>query len=239
VSTPYNPIDPGTQHARLEGQNISFGYDPKKLILNNISITIEAGERVGLIGPSGCGKSTLAQILSGYIAPRTAGKSNGYTGEVLFEGQPLPAAGYCKGGCPVQLVYQHPEKAVNPRWKMGRTLREAWEPDGEFLKDMGIEHEWLDRYPRELSGGEIQRFCIARALGPRTKIILADEMSAMLDVITQAQIWEVMLQAVEKRGLGLLVVTHNPHLAEKVCTRIIQFDELFQATLPAEPSIVP
>ncbi|GHV61953.1 peptide ABC transporter [Spirochaetia bacterium] len=221
----------------FEAKNISFGYDRNKLILDHVSLGLEAGERVGLIGPSGCGKSTLAQILSGYIAPRTAGKNSGYTGDVLFEGQPLPAAGYCKGYregyCPVQLVYQHPEKAVNPRWKMGRTLAEAWEPSGEFLKDMGIEHEWLDRYPQELSGGEIQRFCIARALGPRTKIILADEMSTMLDVITQAQIWEVMLGAVEKRGLGLLVVTHNPHLAEKVCTRIIQFDELFQTTLPA------
>ncbi|GHV10353.1 peptide ABC transporter [Spirochaetia bacterium] len=221
----------------FEAKNISFGYDRNKLILDHVSLGLEAGERVGLIGPSGCGKSTLAQILSGYIAPCTAGKNKGYTGEVLFDGQPLSVngyrEGYCKGYCPVQLVYQHPEKAVNPRWKMGRTLREAWEPNGEFLKDMGIEHEWLDRYPQELSGGEIQRFCIARALGPQTKIILADEMSTMLDVITQAQIWEVMLRAVEKRGLGLLVVTHNPHLAEKVCTRIIKFDELFQATLPA------
>jgi peptide/nickel transport system ATP-binding protein len=198
----------------FEARRLCFGYDPKKLILDKISITVDVGERVGLIGPSGCGKSTLAKILGGYIT--------GYTGEVLFEGQPLPREGYC----PVQLIYQHPEQAVNPRWKMGRTLTEAWTPDDAFLAAMGIEKEWFDRYPAELSGGEIQRFCVARALGPRTRIILADEMSTMLDVITQAQIWQAMLGIVGERGLGLLVITHNPRLAERICSRILRFEDL-------------
>jgi peptide/nickel transport system ATP-binding protein len=176
---------------------------------------------VGLIGPSGCGKSTLAKILGGLICPSS--------GEVFFDGAPLPQKCYC----PVQLIYQHPEKAVNPRWKMRRTLAEAYlagqsqndvDFDADFLAPFGIERQWLERYPAELSGGEIQRFCIARALAPQTKIILADEISTMLDVITQAQIWNLLLNAA--RGLGLLVVTHNEHLAEKVCTRIIRFEEL-------------
>jgi peptide/nickel transport system ATP-binding protein len=202
----------------IEARNLCFGYDKTKSILNKVSITIDPGERVGLIGPSGCGKSTLAQILGGYIS--------GYTGEVLFEGRPLPRGGYCKGYCPVQLVYQHPERAVNPRWKMGRTLTEAWTPGDAFLKTMGIEKEWFDRYPAELSGGEIQRFCVARALGPQTRIVLADEMTVMLDVITQAQIWQAMLSIVNERGLGLLVITHNPHLAERICSRILTFEDL-------------
>ena len=91
---------------------------------------------------------------------------------------------------------------------------------------MGIEREWLNRYPVELSGGEMQRFCIARAMGPETKFVIADEMSTMLDVITQAQIWELMLNIVEKRKMGMLVVTHNPLLAERICTRVIEFDRL-------------
>jgi peptide/nickel transport system ATP-binding protein len=204
----------------FEGRNISFGYDPKHLILNKVNLGIEAGERVGLIGPSGCGKSTLAKILGGYL--------RSISGEVLFEAKPLPVESYC----PVQLIYQHPEKAVNPRWKMGQTLQEAWftpknnAADDLFLEEMGIEKEWLERYPIELSGGEIQRFCILRALGPQTKIVLADEMSTMLDVITQAQIWNLMLRVIEKRGLGLLVVTHNQHLAERICSRIIHFESL-------------
>jgi peptide/nickel transport system ATP-binding protein len=202
---------------KLEGRNISFGYDENRLLLNKVNLAITPGERIGLIGPSGCGKSTLAQILGGLISPAS--------GEVFFNGVPLPK----KGCCPVQLIYQHPEKAVNPRWKMRRTLNEAYQNkqdfDAEFLSQFGIEREWLDRYPAELSGGEIQRFCIARALSPETKFILADEISTMLDVITQAQIWNLLLQTAEKRSLGLLVVTHNEHLAQKVCSRIIRFEE--------------
>jgi peptide/nickel transport system ATP-binding protein len=126
----------------------------------------------------------------------------------------------------VQLIYQHPEKAINPRWKMHRTLTEGWVPDETFLKEIGIEKEWLTRYPKELSGGELQRFCIARALGPQTKFIIADEMTTMLDMITQAQIWHLMLNIIEKRELGLLVVTHSLALAERICTRVVRFEDL-------------
>ncbi|MGN8630127.1 ABC transporter ATP-binding protein [Blautia sp. HCP3S3_G3] len=198
----------------LEAKNITFSYTKKKKILDNISLGIEKGERVALVGPSGCGKSTLSQILAGYMKPDK--------GEVYFDGKLLPE----KGCCPVQLIYQHPEKAINPRWKLGRTLTEAWEPDQELLDDMGIEKEWLTRYPIELSGGEMQRFCIARAMGPDTKFVIADEMTTMLDVITQAQIWELLLHIVDKRNLGMLVVTHNPLLAERICTRVIEFDKM-------------
>ena len=199
---------------QLEAKNITFSYNKKKKILDNVSLNIAAGERVALVGPSGCGKSTLSKILAGY--------EKADSGMVLFEGKPLPEKGYC----PVQMIYQHPEKAINPRWKLGRTLTEAWNPDEKFLREMGIEIEWLNRYPVELSGGEMQRFCIARAMGPETKFVIADEMSTMLDVITQAQIWELMLRIVEKRKMGMLVVTHNPLLAERICTRVIEFDKL-------------
>lgn len=198
----------------LEAKDLTFSYQKKKKILKGISLGIDAGERVALVGPSGCGKSTLSKILAGYEEPDS--------GSVLFEGKPLPKKGYC----PVQLIYQHPERAVNPRWKLGRTLTEAWKPDDGFLQEIGIEKAWLTRYPAELSGGEMQRFCIARAMGPRTKFIIADEMSTMLDVITQAQIWELMLKIVEKRNLGMLVVTHNFALAERICTRVIEFEQL-------------
>jgi peptide/nickel transport system ATP-binding protein len=199
----------------FEVKDIRFGYEKGPPVLDRVSFTIDDGERVALVGPSGCGKSTLARIMAGYLAPDS--------GEALFEGKPLPADGYC----PVQLVYQHPEKAVNPRWKMGRTLSEGWEPDDDFLAGMGIEKAWLERYPRELSGGEIQRFCIARALGPSARLLIADEMSTMLDMITQAQIWNAALDIVKRRNMGLLIITHNPHLAEKLCTRIMPFYQTF------------
>ncbi len=197
----------------LKAKDLSFGYSKNKLILNHVNFEMNAGERVALIGPSGCGKSTLSQILAGYLKPSF--------GEVLLDGKPLPD----KGCCPVQLIYQHPEKAVNPRWKMQKTLNEAWKPDDAFLSEIGIEKQWLNRYPGELSGGELQRFCVARALGPQTQFIIADEMSTMLDVITQAQIWQLMLNIVNKRGLGLLVVTHSLELAERTCSRVVKFEE--------------
>lgn len=98
----------------------------------------------------------------------------------------------------------------------------------EVMAALGIEKDWLERYPRELSGGELQRFCVARSLFSGTHFLFADEMSTMLDVITQAQIWNLMLKEVEERGLGLLMVTHNRELAKRVCTRQIYLQELNQ-----------
>ena len=200
---------------QLEARNVSFRYDKhSSWILKDINLTVKAGERVALVGPSGYGKSTLSKILAGYEKPDE--------GEILWDGKPLPKTGYC----PVQMIYQHPEKAVNPRWKMKKTLKEGWEPDQKTLDDMGIEAAWLERWPTELSGGELQRFCIARVLGPETKFLICDEISTMLDVITQAQIWRKVLDVVEKNHLGLIVVTHNMALAKKVCNRIVELPAL-------------
>jgi peptide/nickel transport system ATP-binding protein len=198
---------------RLEAKNIVFGYERGKPVLNGVSLTVGSDERVALVGPSGCGKSTLSQLLAGNLRPKS--------GEILFGGQPLPKRGFC----PVQLIHQHPEKAVNPRWKLGKTLTEAWEPDDAFLDAAGIEKAWFNRYPAELSGGEIQRFCIARALAPGTRFIIADEISTMLDMITQAQIWQMLLRAADERGLGLLAVTHSAELARRISSRIVEFKE--------------
>jgi peptide/nickel transport system ATP-binding protein len=108
---------------------------------------------------------------------------------------------------------------------MSKILREAWTPDAELLRAMGIEEEWLSRWPSELSGGELQRFCIARALGPQTRVLICDEISTMLDVITQAQIWELVLRMARENGLGLLVITHNEALAARVCERIVSLPD--------------
>ncbi len=143
-------------------------------------------------------------------------------GEVLLDGKPLPK----KGVCPVQLIYQHPEKAINPRWRMKKVLEESGMFRDEVMEALGIERDWLDRYPRELSGGELQRFCVARSLFEGTHFLFADEMSTMLDVITQAQIWNLMLKEVEERRLGLLMVTHNSSLAERICTRMVDLSEI-------------
>lgn len=194
----------------LEARNIYFRYDRKQpWILEDCSIRVDRGEFLAISAPSGYGKTTLAMLLSGYIKP--------VKGEILFDGKALPE----KGVCPVQLIHQHPEKAINPRWRLKRVLEESGKIDADVLRAFGIEHEWLDRFPRELSGGELQRFCVARALMSGADYLICDEISTMLDVITQAQIWNVVLEEAKKRNMGLVAVTHNMHLAKKIATRII------------------
>ena len=196
---------------QIEAKNISFRYNDKSpWVLENVSLSVEEGERVGLLGPSGRGKSTLIKLMAGYLKPEK--------GEILLDGKPLPL----KGVSPVQLIYQHPEKAINPRWKMKKVLQESGMYNEEIMKRLGIEKDWLERYPRELSGGELQRFCVARSLFAGTRFLFADEISTMLDVITQAQIWNFLIAETEKRNIGMIVVSHNQELLKKVCTRVVE-----------------
>lgn len=196
---------------QLEARNISFRYnDRSPWILKDVSLNVQTGERVGLLGPSGRGKSTLIKLMAGYLKP--------IEGEILLDGNPLPV----KGISPVQLIYQHPEKAINPRWKMKKVLQESGMYKEEIMNRLGIEQDWLERYPRELSGGELQRFCVARSLFAGTQMLLADEISTMLDVITQAQIWNFLIEETEARNIGMVVVSHNRELLKKVCTGIVE-----------------
>lgn len=200
---------------KLEAENISFQYDNgNRKILNNVNLSANQNERVGITAPSGFGKTTFCKILSGYESPDK--------GRVMLDGKPLEEY---KGYCPVQMVWQHPELSVNPRLKMREVIKEGDRIEDRIVQGLGIEADWMNRYPGELSGGELQRFCIARALGEGTRFLLADEISTMLDLITQSQIWNFLLDEVKRREIGLLVVSHSEQLLERVCTRIIDLRE--------------
>lgn len=199
----------------LEAKNVSFRYEPRlPWVLQSVSLKLERGARTALFAPSGYGKTTLAMLLAGYLQPTA--------GEVLLDGAPLPKTGVC----PVQLICQHPEKAINPRWRLARVLEESGALSDSVLDAFGIERAWLTRYPRELSGGELQRFCVARALMSGAQYLICDEISTMLDVITQAQIWNTVLAEAEKRNMAILAVTHNRNLAERIADEIVDLAKI-------------
>lgn len=190
----------------LKATNISFKYpSAKEYLLKDINLELDNNKVMGLIGDSGSGKSTLCKILSGYVTK--------YEGSVTFDGNPLPK----KGFKPVQLIYQHPEKVMNPKWKMNQVLEESWKVDDETLSEFGIQKTWLTRFPQELSGGELQRFSVLRSLNPETKFLIADEMTTMLDAITQVQILDSVLKIVKKRNMGFLLVSHDMDLVDTIC----------------------
>lgn len=199
----------------LKGENINFRYNSNsKWILKDVNISIKSNEIVGLIGDSGSGKSTLCKILSGYTKK--------YEGNVYLDGDEIPKNGFN----PIQLLFQHPEKVMNPKWKMKAVLEESWNVPDNLLDDFGIQKSWLNRWPNELSGGELQRFSVLRGLNPKTKFLIADEMTTMLDAITQAQIWSSVLKITKERGIGLLVVSHDKRLLERLCDNIIYLKDI-------------
>ena len=200
---------------KLKAENISFKYpSAKNYLLKDINLELDNKKVIGLIGDSGSGKSTLCKILSGYVTK--------HEGNVIFDDKPLPK----KGFKPVQLIYQHPEKVMNPKWKMQQVLSESWNVDDEFLKEFGIQKSWLTRFPQELSGGELQRFSVVRSLNPETKFLIADEMTTMLDAITQVQILDSVLKIVKKRNMGFLLVSHDMPLVETICDEKIYLKDI-------------
>lgn len=200
----------------LEAKDLTFRYPCRRAapVLKGVSLVLRTGERLGMSAPSGRGKTTLCKLLAGWEEPGR--------GQVMLDGGPLPR----RGLCPVQLLWQHPEEAVDPLLKLRATLYEAGQPDPGVLEGLGVRESWLERYPSELSGGELQRICVARAMRPGVRFLLCDEISAMLDLVTQARMWRFLLEQAEQREMGLLIVSHDCALLERLCTRILDWEEV-------------
>jgi len=191
----------------LEAKKLGYYYTKNEWIFRDINLKIQRGEILGIFGYSGCGKTSLSKVLSDFLSPKE--------GTVFIDGKAHGSHGFRE----VQLICQHPEKIMNPLWRMKKILEEAYIPEPELLETFGIREEWMDRYPIELSGGELQRFSIVRALHPQTKYLIVDEMTTMLDAITQEFIWRSLLRIVNRRNLGLIVISHDHDLIEKICDR--------------------
>ena len=201
--------------------------------VRGVSLTVREGEAVGIIGPSGSGKTTLARILTGQLAPDG--------GEVVLEGAPLPTSWRKQARQlrrRIQLVMQDPWDALSPRLTVRQLVAEAVELAGagdrsrcdaevaEALDSVGLPSSgaFLDTGSHELSGGQLQRVVLARALAARPKLLVADEPTSMLDASEQARLLVVLRERQIERGLGLVVVSHDMAIVRKVTDRIVVLD---------------
>jgi peptide/nickel transport system ATP-binding protein len=191
----------------LEVQQLSIVQDGRQL-WDCVSFQVRPGERQGISAPSGYCKTTLGRVLAQW--------QSATSGSITVDGKALAKKGYC----PVQLVPQHPEQTFNPYRTTGESLRDAWSPDAAWLARLAVNPGWLARRPDELSGGELARIALLRALDPRTRYLIADEVTAQLDAHVQAQVWQVLLEETRRRELGMIVFSHNKALLQKVCSSI-------------------
>ena len=198
----------------LKAENLSFSYENGgRHVLTRISLKIEPGERVGLVAPSGYGKTTLCRLLAGY--------ERAEAGTVEIDSIPIENI---RGCMPVQLIWQHPEQALNPRWRMRQVLSEGGQVDEESRGRLGIREEWLDRFPSELSGGELRRLAIARALLHDAPLMLLDEPTASLDNKTKVLVKDILQQLKEEKT-SMLGIFHDLEFMEGVCDKVFNMSE--------------
>ena len=206
---------------RAEHVGKAFGRGPSSVVaLDDVSITVREGEAVGLVGPSGSGKTTLARIIAGHLEADA--------GAVTVTG----------GRSSVQLVAQDPWDALSPRLTVAQLVREPLDISREgspsardaevsaALHTVGLPSTgaFLEARSHELSGGQLQRIALARALVARPKVLVADEPTAMLDASEQARLLVVLRERQAELGIGLVLVSHDLAVVRKVTDRIVVLD---------------
>ncbi|GAA0451337.1 ATP-binding cassette domain-containing protein [Streptomyces sp. NPDC046215] len=215
----------------LELDRITAGYDRRAPVVREVSLTIAAGEAVGLLGPSGCGKSTLARVAALLHRPDT--------GTVVIDGE--PARGWRHRAPRAQrtafgVVFQQPRLSADPRMRLADLIAEPLRATGrrtgadavagESARRVGLSGELLRRRPHEVSDGQLQRACLARALILRPRWLVCDEMTAMLDASTTAALVGVVEEYRAETGAGLLAVGHDRTLLGRWCDRTVRWDDL-------------
>lgn len=213
----------------LELRGITAGYERGSPVLREVSLALGEGEAVGLLGPSGCGKSTLARVAALLHRP--------YAGQVLLAGEPArgwrhraPRAQRTRVG----VVFQQPRLAADPRLTLAALIAEPLRATGrkaevpartaELAESVGLGGELLARRPHEVSDGQLQRACVARALVLAPRVLVCDEMTAMLDASTTAALVAVVEEYRARSGAALLAVGHDRTLLERWCDRTVEHE---------------
>ncbi|MDE3187575.1 MAG: ABC transporter ATP-binding protein [Acidobacteriota bacterium] len=203
-----------------------------RTVVEDVSLTIEPGETLGLVGESGSGKTTLARMILGLVAPTR--------GSIRVEGTDVARATPSELRAlrrQMQPVFQDPYAALNPRMKVLDIVTEPWAIHGvepgmkksrtalrayaaELLAQVGLDNSALSRYPHEFSGGQRQRINIARALALRPRLLILDEPVSALDVSVGAQIVNLLRDLQREHGLTYLFISHSMPLVRYLSTRI-------------------
>ncbi|GAA0403878.1 ABC transporter ATP-binding protein [Streptomyces luteireticuli] len=211
----------------LELHRITAGYDRRAPVVRDVSLTLADGESVGLLGPSGCGKSTLARVAALLHRPDA--------GTVVIDG--TEARGWRHRAPRSQrtafgVVFQQPRLSADPRLRLRDLIAEPLRATGaapdvaELATTVGLSDELLARRPHQVSDGQLQRACLARALALRPRWLICDEMTAMLDASTTAALVSVVEAYREESGAGLLAVGHDPVLLGRWCDRVVRWEGL-------------
>lgn len=215
----------------LELHSITAGYDRRAPVMRGVDLTLAPGASVGLLGPSGCGKSTLARVAALLHKPDA--------GRVVIDGE--PARGWRHRAPRAQrtafgVVFQQPRLSADPRLTLTNLIAEPLRAAGrgaeaaervrELAATVGLGEDLLGRRPHEVSDGQLQRACLARALVLRPRWLICDEMTAMLDASTTAALVHAVEEYRRQSGAGLLAVGHDRVLLERWCERTVHWDEL-------------